>query len=322
MTKKLALLGTIALLAFFPAVAQAQDPLSIATMEPGSGTYATALTIAKVVAETGGIDIRPRTFKGSTQGIPFVDNGEVNFGLESARGLVQAYTGTGTFEGNPPFANLRLVGGIYPYHVGFIVRADSPIKTLADVRGKKMVTGYRASPNITALAAALLATGGLTLDDVEGLDVQTAIEARDQFVSGNVEVGLGGVDSSSMVQLAQEVGEIRYIPLDLSSENMAAAREFLPNARVMIVDPAPGRPGITEPTAVLEYDFLLYTNATTADDVIVKLIDGMIAEREAMVAMNPPFIWFKPELMAAQIGVPFHPAAEAHYKELGLWPTQ
>lgn len=321
MVRRSALWGLTALLALFPLAATAQGPLSMASMDPGSSSYSVVLTIAKVAADHAGLDIRPRPFKGTTQAIAFVDSGEVNFGLESARGLNQAFTGTGSFEGNPPLENLRLVGAIYPFHVGIIVRADSSIKTMADIRGQRMVTGYRASPNISALIGALLATGGMTKDDVSGIDVPTALEGSDQFAQGNVDVSIGGIDTVATTQLADAVGGIRYIPIGTGAEAETAARAFLPNARVIMVDPAPGRTGITEPVPVLEYDYLIYTNASTPDDVIVKIIDSMIQNRDAMVEMNASFGWWKPEIMPAQIGLPYHPAAEAHYKELGLWPN-
>ena len=313
--------GLVAILALLPMAASAQAPLSMGTGEAGTPTYTTVLAIAKAASSQAGLDLRPRPFKGTTQAVPFVNNSEIDFGLESALGLNQAFTGTGVFEG-PPLDKLRLVGTIFPYRVGFVVRDGDPARTVADLKGKAVARAYRSSPNITMLTHAMLATAGLSVDDIEGLDVTTSAEVQDLFISGSLVATLGGVDQVNLPQIEQAVGPIRFLDLTEGPEAEQNARAFVPNARVVTVEPAPGRLGISRPTLVLEYDFFVYASIDTPDEAVVGIIDAMVKGKAEMVEMVPAFATLEPAKMSPEIGVPYHPAAEAHYKELGLWPVQ
>jgi hypothetical protein len=101
---------------------------------------------------------------------------------------------------------------------------------------------------------------------------------------------------------------------------IAGVKTFLPVGRVGTMDPEPGVSGITEPTTILEYDYFVYASKDTPDDAVRGVIKGLIEGREEMMAMVASFRWFDPAVIATDIGLPYHPAAEAYYKEAGLWP--
>ena len=70
-----------------------------------------------------------------------------------------AYKGIGNFKRANP--NLRLIAIAFPLTLGILVPKDSPIKTIADLKGKRMPSGYNAQTTGRVLQEAVLATEGL-----------------------------------------------------------------------------------------------------------------------------------------------------------------
>lgn len=313
--------GLLAILLSAPmAAAHGQTPASIASADAGSTTYVAALAVAKAAGTQAGLDLRPRPFKSTTQGISFVDGGEVDFGLESALGLNQAYAGTGVFEGTP-FAQLRLVGTIAPYRVGYFVRDSDPARSVADLKGRRLVRAYRAAPNITSLSEALLAAAGIAMADVDGVEVAGQVDAQDQFLAGHTDAFLSQVDRVGLPEIVQAVGPIRFLTLEPSPESIKAAQAFVPGARPVVVEPEPALIALREPTTLLEYDYFVYASVHTSDTAVRAVIDALTRGKDEMAEMVPSFVRIDPTRMVVDIGVPYHPAAEAYYKELGLWPA-
>lgn len=313
-----AAIGLLVSLALAPAAARSAETVTIGTTDTGSNLYVTVLAIAKA-ASGYGIDLRPRPYKGTTQAVPFVDNGELDFGLENGLALTQAYGGTGVFEGQS-LKNLRLVGTIYPFRVGMMVLDSDPAKSIADLKGRPIATVYKTSPNFNIVTAALLASAGLSVSDVDGRTVSTATEPAEAMVAGNLGASLAGLGSPNMIQLDQSGTKIRVLTTDSDDAALARLREFYPMGRLVTIDPAPGYVGILAPTVMLEYDFYIYANVNTPDSAVVALIDGMLNGKDVMTQSLVAFGAFDPQnMMRPLVGVPYHPAAEAHYKELGLW---
>jgi TRAP transporter TAXI family solute receptor len=98
--------------------------------------------------------------------IPLVNSGEIDIGFANTLELWDAFHGKGTFDKRPN-PNLRTVAVIFPIKVGLFVRADSPIKTIKDMKGKTVSYGYTSQEVIKLTVDAMLATEGLTAADLK-----------------------------------------------------------------------------------------------------------------------------------------------------------
>lgn len=79
-----------------------------------------------------------------------------------------AYTGTGQFQGKP-VKNLRGIASLYPETIQIVARADSGIKSLKDIKGKRLIPGDRGSgTEVDTLN--ILQAYGLTYKDFAGVD--------------------------------------------------------------------------------------------------------------------------------------------------------
>ena len=107
----------------FAATSQAQ-PLGLGTSPQGTATYAIGAAVAKVLTEKGNIQTRVQPSSGTGVALTMVNSGEIDVGFSNTLELLEAYSGTGSFEkrANP---KLRTVAVLFPFKVGFFVRNDS-----------------------------------------------------------------------------------------------------------------------------------------------------------------------------------------------------
>jgi TRAP-type uncharacterized transport system substrate-binding protein len=130
-----------------PSSTQAQQPKSVAigSNPPGSLFYALASGLSKVISESTPIQAQVQPHAGTSTFLPLIDSGELDLGVVNAVDIGLAYQGPNRFKigGRNPFPhipNSRLIMRGSPLRSSLIVRKDSPIKTIADVKGKR-VTG-------------------------------------------------------------------------------------------------------------------------------------------------------------------------------------
>lgn len=148
----------------------AQQPIAIATPPSGSIYNSTAAAIGKVLADKAGLKMTLQAIGGSSQYIPLINAGEVPFGIANVYETNLGVTGIDYFKDRPT-KDLRTVAILYPLRNTIFVRKDSDIKKLSDLKGKRGPVGFTAQKVLTAVTNAALAPGGLTLDDVKGVNV-------------------------------------------------------------------------------------------------------------------------------------------------------
>jgi TRAP transporter TAXI family solute receptor len=98
-----------------------------------------------------GIKCSVESTGGSVYNINNIKKGELDFGIAQSDVVYQATNGTGKFKGKP-YKNLRVVMSIHPELLTFVVRKDSGIKTLADIKGKTINIGNPGSGNEAAVS--------------------------------------------------------------------------------------------------------------------------------------------------------------------------
>lgn len=102
-----------------------------------------------------------------------------------------------------------------------MVRADGPVATLADLKDKRI--GYSVAGVEQALVSALLAQAGLTLDDVEMVNVNWALTPA--LMSGQVDATIGGYRNFELTQMRLAGGEGRCFFLE--EEGLPAYDELI-----------------------------------------------------------------------------------------------
>jgi uncharacterized protein len=314
--KSLGICLVMALLATGSAAAQT---VSIVTTPSGSFTNSAGAAMAKVVGEK--TKVRTILQAQALQAMIPVAAGTAEFGMGNAFDTTFYVKGTGEYEGQGEHKNLRNVATLLPYQVALHVRADSDIKSIADLKGKRVSAGFNAQKTIGRIIAAHLATAGLSYDDVVGVLTPNVSRSAEDFAAGKTDVLFFALGSAAVKQAAATVGGLRVLPIDDTPEALARMQKLLPGSYSLEVKPSPAFEGISKPTNVVAFDMVLSTHDQVPENVVYEVTKAIHQSKDALAATFAPFKLFAPDKMAKPVqDVEFHPGALKYYREIGLLP--
>jgi TRAP transporter TAXI family solute receptor len=294
----------------------------IASNPQGSIYYTVCAAIAKEMDANLHMAVRVQPMGGSTVYIPILNRGEVDFALTNIFDTMTAYAGTHNFKiANP---NLRVVAAMFPITAAYLVPTDSPVKTIADLKGRTLPGVFKAQTIGLVLQASVLATAGLTEKDVRIIPTATQFSGVDLLADGKVDAALisvgTGQGQKANVQLSSH-GGVRFVDIGNAPAAVAGLKKFMPG-RPFLLQPSPARLGIRTPTYVMAYDVFLTTNAKMSDDTAYRIAKLVHDGKDRMVQTAPALVDMNPDRMTSEIGVPWHPGALRYYKEVGQWPPK
>ncbi len=293
---------------------------SLGTGKQGFFTYSAGAAIAKVAAD-GGLNLRIKPFGGTSAYVPGVNAGEQQFGLANELEAHYAVMGDVIYKGKPQ-PHLRAVAVLTPLYSELFVAKDSPIKTIPDLKGRRVPSDYASQRVIGELVKGTLANGGLSYADVQSVPVPNVAGGADEFLQGKADVFLFALGSGKVAEVNAKI-PLRVLPIDRSKEAMDRLRKFIPVAYATKINPSKGRAGLDEPTWVYAYDYLVLVNDKVADDVVFKLAKLLHDNKKELAANFAVLNGFDPNRMTKDLGlVKFHPGAIKYYKEIGEWPPK
>ena len=179
--KRRQFLGLGSAFVMLPAVLPAQaQPIGLGSSPQGTFTYQLAATVAKEITDTLKLQARVQPSGGTGAMVPLVNSGELDFGFCNSLELYDSFHGVGTFDKRPN-PKLRTVAVLFPFVTGIFVRADLPIKTIADLKGRTISYGFQSQEIIKTTVDAMLAAAGLKPSDVRTVLVPNILRGADEL---------------------------------------------------------------------------------------------------------------------------------------------
>ena len=304
----------------FTGPSQAQV-ISIITTPAGSFSNSAGAAIAKAVSEKAGI--RMTVQAQASTGYEEIEAGTAEFNVSNSFDSTFFAQGKGDYEAQGPHKNIRHVAALIPYRVAMHVRADSPIKALADLKGKRVSSGFNAQKTIARIIEAHLINGGLSYKDVTRVPTPNVVSQANDFKSGKVDVLFFALGSGAIKEAAATVGGVRVLPVNTSAAAVQRMQSTLPGAYTMVINPSPAFEGISKPTPIIAFDMDLNSSVKVSEDVVYKVVKTIYQNKADLAATFPPFGILETKNMAKPVqGIEFHPGAIKFYKEVGLWPPK
>jgi TRAP transporter TAXI family solute receptor len=243
-----------------------------------------------------------------------VGRAEAELGIANIAAVSGVTRGTG--PGQEP--DLRLVGSLHALRAAFFVRKDSDLKTVADLKGKRVTAGYSAMRTVDTIVQAMLATAGLGIGDVTPVPVPNVVRGADDFLSGNADTFMFGFGAPKVREVDATVRGVRA--LEISEAGMAASRKIFPYGYLSEVSPGPVFVGVAQKMKVYAYDNMLFTNAKAKDDLVYKMVETMDNNAADLAAVQPALRGFSAAGLYKDYDIPYHPGALKYFKEKGLKP--
>ena len=305
------------------ATATSAQTVGIGTSNPGSISHSVASAIAKLITKETGMQTRVQPYGGSAAFVPAVNTGETDFANPNELDMKFALTGTGIYEGQV-LKNLRVVSVLMPFRNAFWVAKDSPIKSIKDLKGKRVPSRFVAQKILSLITTGVLANAGLTYSDVKEVPVPNVNRGADDFMQGRADTFFFAVGSAKVREAGAKVGGLRALPTDPSPEAMARLRKHVPVAYAFLLEPSEMNYGILEPTYVTSMDSLLITNTNVPEDVVYKVTKALYGGKKDLFASFKPLgANFSPQRMAKiLVAGEYHPGAIKFYNEVGMWPPK
>lgn len=225
-------------LAFFLVLAvsagaqQLPRSVTIGSNPPGTVFYALASGLSKVASDGAPMQMVVQPFSGTSTFLPLLDSGEIDFGINNAVDMALSFQGPERLKigGRNPFLhtpNVRLVMRGAILMTAFLVRKDAPIKTIHDIRGKRVTGEYPAQLANWYNVFGFLSGAGMKFEDVKIVPVPAANDGVDALIQGRADVALHAVDSAKVKEADAAVG-VRHLSLDCSAQGEKRLRAAVP----------------------------------------------------------------------------------------------
>src|SRR5207244_10810880 len=118
------------------------------------------------------------------------------------------------WKGNPK-PNIRNALTLFGFQMAFWVRKDSPIQSIADLKGKNIPSEWVQQTSVITHLNALLAAGGVTMKDVKRVPTVNVIRASEDFKSGKIDVFFFAVGAPEVQEISAAVGGLRGGAMEL-----------------------------------------------------------------------------------------------------------
>jgi TRAP transporter TAXI family solute receptor len=296
--------------------------VTIGSNPPGTGYYAVASALGKVVSQGSGMQMSVQPHSGTSTMLPLLNTGEMEFGTVNAVDMGLAYRGPGyKIGGRNPFQftpNVRVVQRGSPLLVGLLVRKDSPIKSVQDVKGKRMTGEYPAHLAVWYNMFGHLASAGLTWNDVKVVPVPAVNDGVDALVQGRADVTEHALGAAKTKEADTSVG-VRHVSIDCTPEGQARLKKAVPGYYGRVVK-AGAATAVVEDTCFLAYDTYLVTSKVVPDAVVEAALKAIWDRVEELHPVHPLLKeWTRERFVDPEPTIPYHPAAVRYYKDKGVW---
>ena len=298
------------------ATAATAQTYSIGSNPQGSLAYATAAGIAKVANENAGLKARVVPQGGPVVTIPLVNKGELDFSITLSVALGFAKQGRAMFKGRPQ-DDIFIAAALFPLRLSFYVRKDSDIRSIADLKGKRLGIKFTKQKIVQITGGAQLATAGLTYKDIVGVPVPNGVRQVEDFMAGKIDAATWSLTSGKTRQAHAAVG-IRVLSLPNTPSSLAAAQKVAPGTIIETIQPGPRFPGVEGSTNILSGPFLITAGSKTPNEVVYKLVKAIFENKKKLVASHASFKGLAPSRMNLDIGIPYHAGAIKFFKDKGM----
>lgn len=239
------------------------------------------------------------------------ERGELAFTLGDV--LADAWEGNVDAGFTTPLGKIRAVATIYPNYVQIVASADSGVRTLADLKGKRISVGAPGS-GTELNARAIVRAGGLSYSDFSKVEYLSFSESVELIKNRQLDITLqsAGLGVASLRDLAASV-RIVVIPIPADVVRNVGRPVYQP---AMI--PAGTYDGQPEAVETASIRNVLVTHDNVPEDVVYRMTKTLFDHVDELAAAHAAASQISREDAVSNLAVPLHPGAAAYYREVGL----
>lgn len=290
--------------------------LSLGTAPPGGAFFVVGSAIAEVVqahTSKNNWQITAEATKGTQENIHRLDRSEIDFALANAAITYFAVRGEGKWEKSYGIQNVMTLA---PNIALFITPANSGIKSMADLKGKRVVVGP-AGAGFEHFVEPVLKAHGLSYDAIQPLN-DTQAGAVALLADGSAEAAfLGGAVPTASITQACASQDIVFIPFEETARQALIADYPFFQAKTI---PANTYRGQSDPFEGLNVgNMILVTSASVPQETVYEFTKTLYEHAKDVVDKHPAGKAINPVNVVRDTGTTFHAGAVQYFKEIGIW---
>lgn len=304
---------TALIVAVAPATARAQDFINVLTGGTSGVYYPLGVALSKVYGEKVP-NVRPtvQATKASVENLQLLQQGKGEIAFTLGDSLAAAWKGEEDAGFKSPLKKLRGITAIYPNYIQIVASKDSGIKTLADLKGKRLSVG--APKSGTELnARAILAAAGLSYKDLGKIEYLPFAESVELMKNRQLDATLqsAGLGVASLRDLATSV-EITVVEVPAAVVDKAGP----PFVKATIpANTYNGQANAVPAAAVVNY---LVTHEGMKEETVYQMTKAVFENLPDLAAAHAAAKSIKLENALDGMPLPLHPGAARYLKEKGL----
>ena len=313
LTRLIAATGIVAAVVAAP-TASAQQFVNVLTGGTSGVYYPLGVSLSQIYGKAmPAAKVSVQATKASAENLNLLQagRGEIAFTLGDA--LNEAWKGNEEAGFKTPLKKLRGVAAIYPNYIQIVASADSGIKTLADLKGKRVAVG--APKSGTELNARdIFKAAGMSYKDFSKVEYLPFGESVELIKNRQLDATLisAGLGVAAIRDLATSV---KIVLVPIPAEVVKTIGEAAYQANVV---PANTYNGQTTEVPTIAVQNFLVTHEGVSVETVYTMTKSMFDNLDAMIAAQASAKAIKKETAALGSPVPLHPGAEKYYKEQGL----
>jgi len=295
------------------ATVYAADNLVLATGGTAGTYYPFGGAMAKIWnSKIKDMNVTAQTSGASAENVRLINKKEVELALVQSDTLDFAFNATEAFK--EPLKAMNAIAVLYPEVIQVVVGAASPIKSIADLKGKKVGVGAPGS-GTEANFRQLLDAYGMKKEDVNAqfLSFSESAEAyKDKHIDAFIVTA--GIPNAGIMDVATQ-NEIRIlnIPADVAAK-LTKKYPFLAAVKV----PANTYKGQTAEVTTVAVNAVLIAGSGLKEAMVYNLTKALFENQADLAAAHAKGKELNMKTAVTGVSIPFHPGAVKYYKEKGL----
>ncbi|MEO1527667.1 MAG: TAXI family TRAP transporter solute-binding subunit [Planctomycetota bacterium] len=256
--------------------------------------------------------VQAKGTKGSQENIRRLQQDELELALSNAAISYFAARGEGTWTQK---YDIRAIATMAPNVALFIARADSGIQSIADLKGKRVITGP-AGAGFQMFIEPILVEHGVQWDEITSLNA-TQAGAVDQLSDGSADAAfLGGAVPTGSITQAASTFDVQYIPFDEAvRQTLIEKYAFFHPATI----PSGTYKGLDNDFQGLNVGSMhVITSASQSEDLIYQVTKTIWEYRDEIASKHPAGKALNEKNITRDTGIEYHPGAVRFYQEIGL----
>ena len=314
--KKILAVALAALMLFAFAACGGKTNTDVTKLTMGTGGeqgtyYAYGGILGGVLKEKTGITVNVVSSDGSKANILAIKGGDYQLGTVQSDVLAYAWQGSRSFEAEGAIDSFRVIGGLYAESVQLIT-VDPEIKTVADLKGKKVSIGAPGS-GVYFNAVDVLAAAGLTEEDIDP-QYQDFGASADALTNNQIQAAfiVAGAPTPAVVSLCK-TKDAYIVPID--GEISKKLMETSPYYTEYVI-PAGTYEGQTEDVTTVTVKATLIVSASVSEDAVYNITKAIFDN--AADIKHAKAAELSLENATSGMAAPFHAGAAKYFAEKGI----